>query len=513
MTTTNNRQTMQRKSMEPFIKDSVNYYNHQIEGIRKMAHMRSFLLADDMGLGKSLQAITVFAIDVKRGIGRTCLIVCPASLKQNWKNEFDMFTGGIEVRLVSNAGHSKATRMKQIEKFSMLTGPKVLVVNYEQVVSHLEELNRCNFDVVIFDEAHMLKSPKAKRTLACHKLITHRAFLLTGSPILNHVNDLWSLCERVIPGMFGSYYKFLNRYAVYGGYQNKQITSVKNEQELRDKLQSIMIRRLKEDVLDLPEVQFINRSVELLPKQKKLYNEVVQNMQLTNDSDPANPEDIQNALTKFLRLKQICGTSATVTDVDVSGKLDTAVFDAETLMDDGHRVVAFTQFRGVQKAYVDRLNSRAALGSKLKPAGAPAQGNKFPVYVLNGDVPIDERQEVVRQWSLSAKPGILVCIFSVAGVGLNMTAARHGQFLDKLFTPALNKQAVDRMHRIGSDLTQPVQIFEYLCKDTAEERVEKILKAKKKVSDQLVETDQLTKRMLMEIMKQEAGLGGNGTVT
>ena len=494
-----------RKSMEPWIKDSVVYYPHQIEAIRKMATMRSVLLADDMGLGKSLQALTVFAIDVARGLGKNCLVVCPASLKANWRNEVEKFTGGIAVRTVTNApGSGKPFRSGQISKFDALGGPKILIVNYEQVVAHLEELNRCGWDMIIFDEAHMLKTPTAKRTKACHKLLTHRCMLLTGSPVLNHVNDLWSLGERVQKDMFGSYYKFLSRYAKYGGWQDKQIVGIKNEAELNSILHTFMIRRLKEDVLDLPDVQFIERIVELHPKQKKLYKEVVQNMQLTTD-DPDNPEDIQNALTKFLRLKQICGTTATVTDEDVSSKLDAALFDAVNLIGDGHRVVSFTQFRGVQSAFVERLRVESEKGRNLKPAHGTRGllGPRFPIFVLNGDVDPGERQAVVDAWSNSEKPGILVCIFSVAGIGLNMTAARHGQFLDKLFVPALNKQAVDRMHRIGADKSQPVQILEYICKDTAEERVEKILKQKRKVADQLLEVDPLTARMINAIMKEE----------
>ncbi len=491
-----------RKSMEPWIKDDIHFYSHQIEGVRRMATMRSALLCDEMGLGKSLQAITVFAIDVKRKIAKNCLIVAPASLKSNWSNEIEQFTGGFHVEVIGNAGTNMGKRQAQIENFARIDQPKFLIVNYEQVKALLKELNSVPWDMVIFDEAHMIKNPTAKRTKACHSLLASRFLLLTGSPLLNHVNDLWSLLKMTNLGdpNFPSYYQFLSRYARYGGWGGKQIVGIKNENELYASLHQVMIRRLKKDVLDLPSVQFVTRFVELTNRQKKMYNQIVENMQLTfvDDEGVEQTADIQNPLTKYLRLKQICGTSATVDpDTDDSLKLDSAVWDAESIMlEYGERVVAFTQFRGVLSAYEKRMIARAQHGNIKGDA-------KFPVFVLHGGVPIDERQEIVNAWRDSKKPGILICMFQVAGVGLNMTAARYGQFLDKLYVPKLNQQAVDRMHRIGASTTQPVTILEYRVKDTAEDRVEKILAQKEKVSNSLVEDNAEINAVIQKVLSEE----------
>lgn len=490
-----------RKSIEPYIPDSIEYYPHQIEGIRRMVRMRSVLLADDMGLGKSLQAITLFALDVKQGIGTKCLIVCPASLKTNWENEFNSFTNGISVMTIRNTRNgatgplnTRDSKRKFIEHFKNASGPRVLITNYEQLPTMIDEYNSVNWDMIIFDEAHMIKNPKSKRTRAAHKLSTHRSILLTGSPILNHVNDLWSLLFRIAPNQVESYYKFINRYAVFGGYMDRQITGIKNERELNARLSDVMVRRLKEDVLDLPDVVYTTRTVELLNSQSALYKEVVNNMQLTTRDEV---EEIDNPLHKYTRLKQICGTTSSFIDKDDSGKLDMAIWDAEDIIvNNEERVVAFTQFREVQAAYVKRLETLAMKGS-IK------SGPKFPVYILNGDVPTDDRQSIVDQWSKSDKPGILVCMFQVAGIGLNMTAGRYGQFIDKLFVPDLNKQAVDRMHRIGASKTQPITIIEYLARNTVEDRVEQILKQKKKVSRQLLESDPLVQSAIKQALKEE----------
>jgi SNF2 family DNA or RNA helicase len=472
-----------RKSLEPYVKDSVQYYPHQIDGIRELAGRRSFLLADDMGLGKSLQALTVFAIDVVRGWASTCLVVAPVTLKGNWQDEIEKFTRFPCVVLEG----TPAKRNEQLMEFSEILGPKILIVNYEQVVSHRVFLDGLAFDVAIFDEAHYLKNPKAKRTQAALSVYSRRSFMLTGTPMLNHVDELWSILHRIDPQGFPRYWSFVGRYAVFGGYKDKQIVGVKNEKELTERLQNVMLRRLKKDVLDLPEVQIIERRIDLTKEQRKLYDEVINELRLPR-VDQAEPDDIENALTKFLRLKQICGTTYSFSGVDHSSKLDQAVADDIELLENGEKIVVFTQFRDVQECYTRRL---AATGA--------------PIWTLNGSVPQVDRQPTVKEWSLSKEPGVIVCMLQVAGVGLNMTAARHGSFLDKLFVPGLNKQAIDRLHRIGQDSSQPVQIREYICRNTIENRVNQILQVKSKLFGEIVESDPDWKRKLYAaIMEDDA---------
>lgn len=474
---------MERKSLEPIIPDSVVYYTHQIEGVRELAKRKNFILADDMGLGKSLQAITVFAVDVFRGWAETALVVCPVTLKENWSDEFEKFT-----RIPCTVLEGTPTqRSKILDEFNSLEGPRVLVVNYEQVASHQVELESMNFHVGIFDEAHYLKNPKAKRTKSCFALRFKRTFMLTGTPMLNQVNELWALLYLCDRRRFPKYYAFINRFCVFGGYQDKQIIGVKNEKQLTEHLQEYMIRRLKKDVLDLPEVQIIERKVELKPEQRKLYDEVFNEMRLER-ADKDEADDIENALTKFLRLKQICGTTHPFTGEDVSSKLDLAVDDAIEMLSQGHKIVVFTQFRDVLERFCVRLDHKAP---------------HFDIWELHGGIKQEERQPAVKAWSNSPTPGAIVCMLQVAGVGLNMTAAQNALFLDKLFVPGLNQQAIDRLHRIGQSTTQPVQIHEYFCKGTIESRVNQILKQKKKIFGDIVESDPMWKKKLLAAMLEE----------
>lgn len=475
--------TKPRKSLAPWIYDEIDYYDYQVDGVRWCAKRKSFILGDDMGLGKSIQALTAFAVDVARGWYDKCIVIAPVTLKANWQDEIIKFTTFPHILLEG----SPKQRNKQLLDFAAMEGPKILITNYEQIIAHLPTLDRMNFDIAIFDEAHFLKNPKSKRTQACLRLHTQRSFMLTGTPLLNHVNELWTLLHRCDPKRFPRYWSFVNRYCVFGGYENKSIIGVKNEAELNAILEEYMLRRVKSEVLDLPEVQTIERKVDLAPEQRKLYSEVLNDMKLTrfNSSDP---DDIDNALTKFLRLKQICGTTFPFTGDDISTKLDVAVADALELMDNKHRVIVFTQFRDVADCYESRI---AGLG--------------FPVYKLTGDVSKTLRQPMISEWSQTAIPGVIICMIQVAGIGLNMVSSRHIQFVDKLFVPGLNQQAIDRAHRIGQDKTQPVQVWDYKCRNTIESRVDQILATKKKIFGDVVESDPAWKRKLMEaLMEDEA---------
>jgi SNF2 family DNA or RNA helicase len=489
--------TAVRKSLEPWIPDTVEYFWWQVPAIRKCCRMRSFLLADEMGLGKSMEALTVFAVDVVLGKSEKCVIVCPATLKDNWADEIEKFTRFPYIVLGQETDHRGRTkslppmaRDRQLVEFATMGGPRILITNYEQLDPHLRTLNTFFFDVAIFDEAHYMKNPKAKRTKAALRLKATRSFVLTGSPMLNQVDELWSLLHRIDPGRYPKYWPFVMRYAVFGGYNDKQIIGVKNEKELRKRVDELMVRRLAKDTLGLDAPQIIERTVSLHPEQRKLYDEIVKDMRLTVPGDP-EPQDIQNALTKFLKLKQICGTTATVLGMgqDHSFKLDLAIQDDLGLLFAGEKIVVFTQFRGVIEAYHRRLEAAFATNKV-----------DIPIFELHGDIPMGQRIPTVKTWSLTEGPAVIICNPTVAGVGLNMVAACHASFLDKLFVPKLNEQAIARLSRLGQ--TRPVQIREYRVKGTIETRIEAILKKKDSTFRSIIESGDY-KKLLYLVMRDE----------
>lgn len=445
-----------------------------------MASMNSVLLADDMGLGKGLESLTATALDFDRGWAKRVLIVSPATLKQNWAAEIEDHTN-FTYRILDGSPKQRAAQLAEFREGEV----DILIVNYEQVMPHLYDLNAMNFDIAIFDEAHYIKSRRSRRTKACQAIQAKRFFLLTGSPMLNQVDELWSLLHRIDPVEFPNYWKFVARYAVWGGYKDKQIIGVKNHGELTERLRSVMIRRRKDEVLDLPEKQVIKVWVDLHPSQRKLYDKARDELVIDLPDNP-DPMELENALTKYLRLKQICGTTATIEGYpDHSHKLDRAVELVQDIIADGEKVVVFTQFRGVLAAFVNRLAEA-----------------KVPTWQLHGDVLIRERVPTVMNWAESIKPGALACMTQVAGVGLSMTAASKCVFLDKLYVPKLNEQAQDRLHRIGANTTIPIQIFEIIARNTVEQRIEAILSRKEKLFSTLIETSDWKRKLYMALREE-----------
>ena len=484
--TTTTTQPQQRKNLD-FINDDLEYLPHQIDGVRWLSRRTSFLLCDEMGLGKTLQALTAVAVDFQRGWASRFITVVPATLKGNWEEEVHKHTS-FKVMVLDGPPKKRAQQLDEFDDPEQ--GYHGLIVNYEQLPAHLNDFNSMRFDIAIYDEAHYLKNPSAKRTRAAQALQAKRHFVLTGSPMLNHVNDLWSLLHRVAPEEFPNYYRFRNRYCIYGGYKNKQIVGVKNTAELRDRLNHFMLRRLKKNVLDLPDKHHIQVYVDLHPQQRKIYTEVDKEMKLTLPNNP-DPMEIENALVKFTRLKEICGTTASFEGMeDHSYKLDRAMEMIEEITQESEEhVVVFTQFRAVLKA----------LGNRM----AASKTIEAPFSAIHGDVAANQRMPLVRDWR-DGPPGVLALMLQVGGQGLNLTAANKCIFLDKLFVPKLNEQAEDRLHRIGTNTTQPVQIYEIIARKTIEQRIEAILRQKATVFGQIVDSNEL-KRKLIQALKEEEG--------
>jgi superfamily II DNA or RNA helicase len=419
----------------------------------------------------SLQVLAVTAVDYQLGNASKTLIVCPATLKDNWASEIAEHTA---FKAVVCQGTPKK-REAIIEDFRTDPDTDILIMNYEQVPGHLDAINACVIDVLIFDEAHYLKNPKSKRTKACHNIFSKRSFLLTGSPMLNQPDELWGILHRINPHEFPSYWRFREHFCKMGGFQGKQVTGVKNRLELVEILDRYMLRRLKSEMIQLPPKNYVPVHVPLSPLQTKLYKQATDELQLEVPGNP-DPMELENAMTKMLRLKQITGTPATLGFEDESVKLDRAVEIAAQLIEDGEKVVIFTQFRGVLEAMVTRL---AAI--------------KVPVYQMHGDVPQKLRVPLVHEWRDAPAAGALVAMLQVAGVGLDFTAASNMIFLDKLYVPDMNTQAEDRCHRLSMNKTKPVTIYEMLCTGTVEDRVEKILRRKRKLGKEVVDATELKK--------------------
>lgn len=486
-----------RKSLEPYLKDEVEFYPHQIEAIRHIALMDAHILADDMGLGKSLAALTIYCIALKMNKAVNCIIVCPTTLRENWADEIERFTRLPALRLgevvnPARRGHwkkiSPTDRNDQLLNWLDQDGPRILIINYEQLTSkyHTELFQSKVFDFAIFDEAHYIKTHDSLRTKAALKLKSKKSILLTGTPMLNQVNDLWPLLHKVDPRTFPKYWQFVNRYCVMGGFGGKQIVGAKNTIQLRQHLARVMTRRLKKNVLSLLEPNYITNLVGLSEVQQTMYDTAAEELLLEYPESGLPPGEIANAMIKFMRLLQICATPFAVDPSfpDVSLKLDRAIEIAKEFADRNEKLVIFTAHRRVITALEERAE-KAKLG---------------PFFSLHGGIKQEDRVPTVKLWGSQSGFSMITSMYQVGGQGLNMVEASTVLRTDRLFSPGMNRQAVDRVNRIGQ--TEPVQVIDLITRGTVEHRVQDILRFKEKLNVDIIEGS-TGMRSLLEKLKEQ----------
>lgn len=466
-----------RGSLDYWIKPEVVLKPYQEEGVKWLKNKRGAILGDEMGLGKTIQALFTFGMhiwmSVKKDPQKRCVMVAvvPASLRMNWADEIEKFT---YLDYCVPTG-DLLSRFKQIERFRKIDNHKILVINYEVLKDHLQQINAMNVDFICADEAHVIKNKDTQAYKNISQIAAPRRLAMTGTPMTNQVDDLWTLLDWVTPGQWGTFAGFRAKYCVLGGFNGKQVTAVKNERQLNTRLSQVMLRREIDSVIDLPEVNVIKRMVSLTGKPREMYNYLATEHKLQKYV-PGMTEEQEDALewpmVRQLRMRQICSTTATlVPNWDESPKLDLAIEDAVEILDNGHKLIVFTQFKEVVDSYKRRLE-------KARPG--------TPIYEISGRVSKDKRQGIVKEWESLDGGAVVIGIIKAIGVGLNMTAANHGQFIGKEFSPGLNDQCIGRMRRVGSEKHGSIQVFDYMVKNSAEYRVEQIIKDKEFSFDAVV---------------------------
>mgnify|MGYP000341301093 CR=1 FL=1 len=330
---------------------------------------------------------------------------------------------------------------------------------------------------------HRAKNRKSQQTKALYKITNDikRNYLLTGTPIMNTPEDLWSLLHIIDRKKFSSFWRFVHRYCeVWDNGFGKEIGKAKNPKDFREMLKPYMLRRLKEEVIeDMPELTIQKREVELEGKQRKIYEQMRDRMVAEIGEQEKVTAPI--VISKIMRLKQIAVSPALISDKDKefkSAKIDTLM---EIISDSGkQKVVVFTQYQGAAELVADKLDKKG-IGYGL----------------LHGGIDEDKRQEDVNRFQNNDNCEVFIATIKAGGLGINLTAGSIAVFLDKDWTDANNKQAIDRLHRIGQE--RNVTVIELIAKDTIEQYIEKLLKEKQKTFDSLIEGEITPKEILLNL--------------
>ena len=455
-------------------------YSHQVEGLKYGLANNYWFLGDEQGLGKTKQAIDIaVARKIKYGY-KHCLIVCGVNgLKWNWRNE--IITHSNEAPWILGQKENKNGKIKigsttdKIKDLKWLleneTTTYFLITNVEsfrneefsKVVKELCDKKIINMCVA--DEMHKMKNPTAQQTKGFLKCLPECRIGMTGTPLMNTPLDLYVILKW-LGYESHAFYSFKKHYCIMGGYGGYEVVGYQNLEQLTSQVNAIMLRRLKSDVLDLPEKTYIDEYVEMEGKQATLYNEVragIATALATGELDITNP------LAVTIRLRQTTGYPGIISDeIKDSAKLDRMEDLVEEAISNNQKVVIFSNWTQMTDEIYRRLC-----------------GKNYGVSVITGNTKDEDRQSVVNLFQNSSNCNVLIGTIGAMGTGLTLTAGSVVIFVDEPWNKALYEQAVDRCHRIGQN--NNITIYNLLTKDTVDERIHNVIYKKGLMSDFIID--------------------------
>ena len=426
------------------------------------------LLADDMGLGKTVQTLALIqALREQDAEPRSALLVAPPSILGNWEAEARRFTPTLPVLV-----HHGADRASGDEFLELARGQGVVLVSYGTLRRDAETLREVSWRAVIADEAQAVKNFTTRTWRALASMPADFRLALTGTPVENHVGDLFSLIEQVNPGWLGTAAQFRRQFLLPIHRHHEE----KAAQRLRDLTSPFILRRTKTDpsiAPDLPDKIEMVQYCQLTAEQAALYRAVVASLEdQLHEAEGMERRGV--ILTTLLRLKQLANHPAQfLGDGSAlpgrSGKLERLEALVDEMLDNGERGLIFTQFREMGTLLQHHLQERFGRS----------------VLFLHGGVPRVERDRMVAQFQRSeGGPPLFILSLKAGGTGLNLTRANHVVHYDRWWNPAVENQATDRAFRIGQ--VKAVRVHKFVTRGTVEERIHEMLVEKQGVADRLV---------------------------
>ncbi len=431
--------------------------DYQVIGYRWLRRLAEWgvggCLADDMGLGKTVQALALLVARQARG---PALVIAPASVTRNWMLETARFAPQLSPKLLATSS--------DVHMLNNLEAGDVLLVSYGLLTFVEQQLLQSAFATIILDEAQAIKNPATKRAKLIFQLEGELRIATTGTPIENHLGELWSLFRFLNPGLLGSRQHFNEKYA--GPIRREG--NVERAEALRKLVRPFVLRRRKEEVLkELPPKTEVNLAVELSDDEMALYEALRREaVEAIDDASPNAQRMI--VLQQLTRLRQAACHPRLVRPKSklASAKLELVGETILELLDNGHQALVFSQF-------VRHL--------KLVEAWVQAAGIRY--CYLDGSTPGGKRQKQVEAFQ-NGEADIFLISLKAGGTGLNLTAADYVLHLDPWWNPAAEDQASDRAHRIGQQ--RPVTVYRFVSQGTIEERILALHAEKRDLADQIL---------------------------
>ncbi|MEX2185749.1 MAG: DEAD/DEAH box helicase [Pirellulales bacterium] len=465
---------------------------YQADGVRWLWFMMELglgaCLADDMGLGKTIQIIDLL-LQRKRAAGGKSrgpsLLVVPASLIGNWRQELARFAPSLTMFIA----HRSETSAEILDRVA--ADPERELTNFDLVITtyglvrRQDWLAKTKWSLAVLDEAQAIKNAGSAQTKSVKKLAATGRIVLTGTPVENHLGDLWSLFDFCSPGLLGTAAQFKQFVKRLGKQQDSQAFG-----SLRRLVRPYILRRMKTDPAiapDLPDKTEMRTECGLSKKQAVLYERAVAD--LSERLDTAEGMARRGlVLSTLMQLKQICNhpdqfLSGTTYQSDESGKFERLAQLCQQIAERQEKALVFTQFQSLTQPLADYL--------------ATVFGRSG--LVLHGGTPVRKRGELVRTFQDDAGPPYFVISLKAGGSGLNLTAASHVIHFDRWWNPAVENQATDRAFRIGQK--RNVLVHKFVCRGTLEERIDDMLTSKQALADQVLSEEGETR--LTELTNDE----------
>ncbi|MBP7951267.1 MAG: DEAD/DEAH box helicase [Verrucomicrobiales bacterium] len=467
---------------------------YQMTGVSWLAFLSGLgfgaCLADDMGLGKTLQVIAFLLLRRKRsggaGRGVPSLLVVPASLLGNWKREIAKFAPDLSFVIA----HRSEMEAASLTKLQSGTHPALqsatLIITTYTTLAKLTALQDTEFDVLALDEAQAIKNAGAGQTRTVKKL--HAAFrlILTGTPVENRLDDLWSLFDFINPGLLGAAKVFaesarrMSRHP--GGYG-----------PLRRLVQPYILRRMKTDpdvAPDLPAKNEMTAFCSLTKRQATLYQRAVASLRQELAAVEGGIQRQGVVLATLMKLKQICNhpslwSGDAAYAPEDSGKFDRLAEITAQIADRQEKMLVFTQFREMTGPLADFLTML----------------HGRPGLVLHGGTAVGKRGDLVEQFQASGGPPFFVISLKAGGTGLTLTAASHVVHFDRWWNPAVEDQATDRAFRIGQK--KSVLVHKLVCEGTLEERIDELIQSKRRLASEILGAGDGAAKLLTEMNDEE----------
>jgi non-specific serine/threonine protein kinase len=423
-------------------------------------------LADDMGLGKTIQVLSLLLIQKRKRSGKPSLLVAPASLLANWAAEIERFAPDLNARIV----HSSAMTAENLKQAAAdgLSDLDLAITSYGSLL-RMPVLGETSWRFVVLDEAQAIKNPSAKQTRAAKALKAEARIALTGTPVENHLGDLWSIFDFINPGLLGSAKEF-------GRYTKALAERPHNPYgPLRDLVRPYILRRMKTDktvIADLPDKTEIKAFCPLSRKQAALYAQTVAELsEALQGADGIRRKGI--VLATLMRLKQICNHPSQWLN------------DNEWAEGDSGKWARLREISGVVAARQEKMLVFTQFRVMTEPLAAYL-GGIFgrPGLVLHGNTSVTNRMALVRTFQEDETVPFFVLSLKAGGSGLTLTAASHVVHVDRWWNPAVENQATDRAFRIGQK--KNVLVHKFICQGTVEEKIDALIEAKKGLSEDLL---------------------------